>query len=96
MTPDITVHLGSLEIKEDPLMLKEKDLKKHLESELKKMENNITVAIDVNMTSSENDENNESQIDETIITQEQLYKDAQLKSAVDILTALIIVNKGKK
>ena len=93
VTPDIIVHLGSIEFKEDPLMLKEKDLKKHLESELEKMENNITIAVDLNVTISDN---NESQIDETIITQDQLYKDAQLKSAVDILKALIITNKGKR
>ncbi len=93
VTPDITVHLGSIELKEDPLMLKEKDLKKHLESELEKMENNITIAVDLNVTISDT---NESQIDETIITQDQLYKDAQLKSAVDILKALIITNKGKR
>ena len=93
VTPDITVHLGSIEVKEDPLMLKEKDLKKHLESELAKMENNITVAVDINRTSNDN---NETQIDKTIITQEQLYKDGQLKSAMDILKALIITNKGKR
>ena len=42
------------------------------------------------------EENNETKIDDTIITEEQLYKDAQLKSAVDILKALIITNKGKR
>ena len=41
-------------------------------------------------------DNNETVVDETIITEEQLYKDAQLKSAVDILKALIITNKGNK
>ena len=42
------------------------------------------------------EENKETKVDDTIITEEQLYKDAQLKSAVDILKALIITNKGKK
>jgi carboxyl-terminal processing protease len=34
--------------------------------------------------------------DKTIITQEQLYKDAQLKSATDILKVLIITNTNKE
>ncbi len=42
-----------------------------------------------------NTENNETNVDDTIITEEQIYKDLQLKSAVDILKALIITNKGK-
>ena len=87
VTPDIIVHLGKIEFIEDPVLLKERDLKKHLENELAK--------IDVTTTKS-TAENNETKVDDTIITEEQLYKDAQLKSAVDILKALIITNKGKK
>jgi len=89
VTPDIIVHLGKIEFKEDPILLKERDLKKHLEGELAKIDGNTTKTNDVNSS-----ENNET-IDKTIITEEQLYKDAQLKSAVDILKALIITNKGK-
>ena len=92
VTPDITVHLGKIEFKEDPIMLKESDLKKHLESELEKLDINTTKPADNNTST----ENNETVIDDTVITEEQLYKDAQLKSAVDILKALIITNKGKK
>ena len=92
VTPDIIVHLGKIEFTEDPVLLKERDLKKHLESELAKIDTNITKPIDVNAT----EENNETKVDDTIITEDQLYKDAQLKSAVDILKALIITNKGKK
>lgn len=89
VTPDIIIHSGEIAKKEDPMFLKERDLKKHLESELEKIEPKKS---DTNTTS----ENNETKVDETIITEEQLYKDAQLKSAVDILKALIITNKGKK
>lgn len=89
--PDINVHLGKIEIQDDPLMLKESDLKKHLESELKKIDANSTKAEDTNTSA----ENNATKVDDTIITEKQLYKDAQLKSAVDILKALIITNKGK-
>jgi len=92
VTPDIIVHLGKIDFIEDPIMLKEKDLKKHLEGELAKIDVNKTKSTDGNVTS----DNNETAVDDTIITEEQLYKDAQLKSAVDILKALIITNKGRK
>jgi carboxyl-terminal processing protease len=91
VTPDITVHLGKIEFREDPVLLKERDLKKHLVSELEKIDGKTITSIQNNSS----EENNETKIDDTIITEEQLYKDAQLKSAVDILKALIITNKGK-
>ena len=93
VTPDITVHLGKIEFKEDPIMLKERDLKKHLEVELAKIDSNTTKEKD-GIVSEENNET--KKVDDTIITEEQMYKDAQLKSAVDILKALIITNKGHK
>ena len=89
VTPDIPVHLGKIEYIKDPSFLKESDLKKHLESELAK--------IDINTTKSDNNltlDSNGTVVDDTIITEEQIYKDAQLKSAVEILKALIITNKG--
>jgi carboxyl-terminal processing protease len=102
VTPDIIVHLGKIEFMEDPVLLKERDLKQHLEGELAKInvhtsskDANVTNVKDINSTDSNNTENNETKVDDSIITEEQLYKDAQLKSAVDILKALIITNKGK-
>lgn len=92
VTPDITVHLGKIEYIEDPILIKERDLKKHLVNELAKIDENTTKALDTNSS----EDNNETKVDDTIITEEQLYKDAQLKSSVDILKALIITNKGKK
>ena len=91
VTPDIIVHSGEIAQKEDPIFLKERDLKKHLESELEKIE--PKKSSDSNTTSANS---NETKADKNIITEEQLYKDAQLKSSVDILKALIITNKGKK
>ena len=91
VTPDIIVHLGKIEYQEDPVLFKESNLKKHLEEELTKIDKKEVKPIDINSTS----ENNETEIDESIIKEKQLYKDAQLKSAVDILKALIITNKGK-
>ena len=92
VTPDIIVHLGKIDFIEDPILLKEKDLKKHLEVELAKIDVNKTKSTDGNVSV----DSNGTIIDNTIITEEQLYKDAQLKSAVDILKALIITNKGRK
>ncbi len=97
VTPDIVIHLAECEQKEDPIYLKERDLKKHLVGELEKIDINATIKtirIDSNNTednSTKPDDNNE-----TIITKDQLYKDAQLKTSVDILKALIITDKGKK
>ncbi|RRS30667.1 MAG: peptidase S41 [Epsilonproteobacteria bacterium (ex Lamellibrachia satsuma)] len=93
ITPDIIVHSGEITQKEDLAFLKERDLKKHLQNELEKIEPKNNSKSDNKTTSSEN---NETKNDKTIITEEQLYKDAQLKSSVDILKALIITNKGKK
>jgi len=91
VTPDILVHLGKIDFIEDPTLLKERDLKKHLEVELQKIDVNKTKSNDTNTSS----EDNATKVDDSIITEAQIYKDAQLKSAVDILKALIITNKGK-
>jgi len=98
VTPDIIVHLGKIEFTEDPAILKERDLKKHLEEELAKINVDTAKTQEHNTsksTDSNNSENNETVVDDTIITEKQLYSDAQLKSAVNILKALIITNKGK-
>ncbi len=97
VTPDIIIHLAECEQKEDSMFLKERDLKKHLESELEKVDINSTIktiVIDDNSTKSNETQGEDD--NETIITEEQLYKDTQLKSSVDILKALIITRKGKK
>ncbi len=102
VTPDIEVHMGKIDFIEDPILLKERDLKKHLEGELEKIDGHIkdtnTTKSDSHITSENNatSDNNTTKVDDTIVTEEQLYKDAQLKSAVDILKALIITNKGNK
>ena len=90
VTPDVIVHLGKLDVTEDPILLKERDLKKHLEGELKKLAPKKKVE-----TKSESEDANESIVDKTIITEKDLYKDLQLKSASDILKALIITSKGR-
>jgi len=78
VTPDVEVSYGEIKKAEEGISIKEKDLQKHLESELEKVDG-----------VPKKKETNE---DKTIITEEQMYKDAQLKSAVDILKALMITN----
>jgi carboxyl-terminal processing protease len=78
VTPDIEVAYGEIKKAEEGISIKEKDLQKHLESELEKVDG-------------KREKKNKSE-DKTVITEEQLYKDAQLKSAVDILKALMITN----
>jgi len=79
VTPDVEVSFGEIKKAEEGISIKEKDLQKHLESELEKVDGK----------KKQEDENE----DKTIITEEQIYKDSQLKSAVDILKALMITSK---
>ena len=95
VTPDIEVHFAKVEYLDDPIMLKEKDLKKHLESELAKIDSNKTTPKKIEIADTNSTEDNAT-INKTLITEDQLKKDNQLKSAVDILKALIITNKGDK
>lgn len=80
--PDISVAAGEVKTHDDGFSIKEADLKKHLESELEKTEPKVT------------DEKIKKEDDKDIITPVQLNKDIQLKEAVDIVKALIIV-KGQ-
>ncbi len=79
VTPDIEVPYGEIKKAEEIISIKEKDLRKHLQSELEKVNG---------VKKSKKDKKNKK-----IITGEQVYKDLQLKSAVDILKALIISNR---
>ncbi len=87
--PDIKVAFGKITASEsDKFSLKEKDLKKHLELELKKIDSNETI------------EQKESSEDESFldgkkitISDDDLEKDNQLKSAMDILKSLILLGK---
>jgi carboxyl-terminal processing protease len=76
VTPDIEVAYGEIKKADEGISIKERDLQLHLESELEKVDG-VKV-------------HKEKEEDKTIITEEQIYKDAQLKSAVDILKALMI------
>ncbi|MFA6137724.1 MAG: S41 family peptidase [Sulfurimonas sp.] len=75
--PDIEVLPGEVNATKNEFSIKEADLKKHLEEELKKVDGN------------KKDEKTEKD-KKDIITPEMINKDLQLKAGTDILKALII------
>lgn len=79
--PDIEVFPGVVQRDENEFSIKEADLKKHLEEELVKADTKEAKAKATKENGNKKD----------IISQEQLYKDIQLKESVDIIRALIIV-----
>jgi carboxyl-terminal processing protease len=88
VTPDITVHPGKVaRDNNSTFVIQEKDLKKHLEGELDKIDNK---------KSDETKEKEKKEIDKAVITEDQIYDDAQLKSAVDILRVLMITSQFKE
>jgi carboxyl-terminal processing protease len=85
--PDIIVYPGeATKKKEDEFTLKEAELKEHLKTELEK--------VDKKNKKDKKSSKKEDKKDKTIITTKDIYKDAQLKSAYDILKVLIL-EKGK-
>ncbi|MCI4405724.1 MAG: S41 family peptidase [Sulfuricurvum sp.] len=82
VTPDIEVASGEIKNHDKSFNIKEADLKEHLTSELEKENPGMVDVTEVNTTN------------KTTITPQQMIKDIQLKEAVDIIKALIIV-KGK-
>ena len=93
VTPDVVVYPGAVNKKKDnEFIIKENELKQHLKSELEKIDSNSTKA-DSNSTSNSADTKNSNK--GKVITKEDIYKDAQLKSALDILKVEMI-EKGIK
>jgi len=90
VTPDIEVFLGEVPKKDkdaDLQKIREADLKQHLEGELKK--------VDGESKDTPKEDNEEAKEDKTVITEEKIYKDSQLKSGIDIIRSIIIM-KGLK
>ncbi|MHC3995468.1 S41 family peptidase [Thiomicrolovo sp. ZZH C-3] len=80
VTPDVLVDRGVVpKTDDDAFAIKEADLKMHLKSELQKIDGNTTKA------------GADEKVDSNIITEKQIGNDIQLKEAIDILKALIIV-----
>ena len=86
VTPDLMVYPGEVPHKNNEQSLKEKDLKKHLEGELKKAEDTKPETKDKNKTKTKEPLKSEKEV----ISQESLFKDLQLKSAVDAIKVLAI------
>jgi len=84
VTPDITVPFGKVMVQEDTFSIKEAELKKHLKSELEKIEGKKSEEKKEELTKKDR-----------IITKKELYNDNQLKEGVDILRALIITQERK-
>jgi len=84
--PDIEVLPGEVQTRENSYAIKEADLKKHLTAELEKVDG-------ANSNKTANIESEDSNVSKKIITKKQMNKDIQLKEAVDIVKALIIVQK---
>jgi len=76
--PDIEVLPGEVKTHKNTFSIKEADLKKHLEEELEKVDGKKV------------EKKADTKEKKDIITSEMMTKDNQLKSAVDILKALII------
>jgi len=79
VTPDISVAPGEVKTHKSEFSIKEADLKQHLKKELEKVDGKKTAP------------KADSKDKKDIITPEMLHKDMQLKEAVDIIKALIII-----
>ncbi len=82
ITPDIVVFPGTVPRDENEFNIKESDLKKHLQGELEKINNKDDTKKVESTTKKDNN----------IITTEDIYNDIQLKSAIDALKILSLVN----
>jgi len=83
VTPDIEVFPGEVKTHKNEFSIKEADLKKHLEIELEKVDEKKDEKKDV-VKAKEKEKKD-------IITPEMMNKDIQLKEAVDIIKALVII-----
>ncbi len=88
VVPDLIVYPGEVPHKNNEQSLKEKDLKKHLEGELKKAEDTKPEPKAKEKTKVKEKESLKS--DKEVVSQENLFKDLQLKSAVDTIKVLAI------
>jgi len=79
VTPDIEVAAGEIKTHKNEFEIKEADLKKHLKEELEKIDGKK------DQTKAEKKDKKD------IITPEMMNKDIQLKEAVDIIKALMII-----
>jgi len=80
IVPDIQSYSGKVPgKKDDEFSIKEKDLKKHLEEELEKTGTKII--------------KKDNKKDDSVISEEMIFNDNQLKTGIDVLKALILTQK---
>lgn len=87
VTPDLLVFPGEVPHKNNELAVKEKDLKKHLEGELKKVDESKESK---NKAKPKEKEKESLKSEKADVTSEGLLKDLQLKTAVDVVKVLSI------
>ena len=91
IVPDVNVYPGKvLTQEESAFRLKESNMRKHLEGELEKVTD--TKAKDKEKKKDKTTKETKKE-DKTIITEEMIMLDNQLKNGIDILKSLIIMNK---
>ena len=88
VVPDILVDPGKVPVKEDEFALKEKDLKRHLEQELKKVSGEDK---DKKMSKKDSEKDKSK---EKIITEKDVLEDIQLKTAIDAIKILTLAKNG--
>lgn len=88
ISPDIVVYPGSVPKDENNFSIKEAELKQHLQGELEKINTNKD-ATQKAPTTSENSKAN-------TITAADIYEDIQLKSAIDALKILLVINPSSQ
>lgn len=97
ITPDIIVYPGNVPQDGDDFSIKEADLKKHLQSELEKIENAKGAESSAeSATKPAPKPDSAKSTKKDIITNAEIYKDIQLKSAIDALKVLSVVGIPQK
>lgn len=91
LEPDVVVYPGSVPENENNFSLKEADLKRHLKGELEKIKDEKQNAKTTNTESKDIQESKE--ISNKDVTQEDIYKDIQLKTGIDMLRAWAVLKK---
>lgn len=90
--PDILIKQAKIEELDDGFEIKESQLKKHLEAELDKINGNGKENDKTKKETKETKEKKDDKADEnSVLTTEAVKKDYQLRNAISILRALIIV-----
>ncbi|MDE6886994.1 MAG: S41 family peptidase [Helicobacteraceae bacterium] len=87
ITPDIVVYPGAVPKNSNDFEIKESELKKHLQNELDKINQGEGV---VKVEQKDDTNKNET------ITTKDIYNDIQLKSAIDALKILMVINNTSK